>query len=81
MKPETLQNAQRFTRRDEVKAVAFVTDLVASGVPLGAMYFNAFDDCPAPRVYITKHLGRGGARTYKRFSRHDYESALRWVRA
>ena len=79
MKLETLQDAQRYTFKDEVKAVEFVTALVESGANLGGIYFNDFENCPAPKVYIHKNFSKDGTRTYKRFSSHDYQSALKWV--
>jgi len=80
MQLETHQNMMH-SKGNAAKAVAFVTALVNSGVKIEAIYYNDFENSPVPKVFIHKHFGKGGSRTYRRFSDHDYENALKWVKA
>jgi len=57
----------------EKEAYNFVNQLVVNGIRLKFIFFNDFNCCPQPVVYVKN-------RSYKRFSKFDINNCLRLLK-
>jgi hypothetical protein len=61
-------------KRNQIKAVDFIEDLISEGVDIERINTNDWNSCPQPKVYVY-------CNAYKRFSEYDLNNAVKVARA